>query len=319
MSCTSHSPTRVVSQGMPGARTQLWLALPPAAAGWLLVTFTLLKICLAGAAAVEQPGPARSEDAVALLAAAGGLVTCLWLALAAGATILAALAPHRAIGGWAGAASRHLLPATLRHAATVALGCGLLGGHTVAGHVPAGGPAPAWPATGGAIVTLSHTMSPLDPGLSSLDPGWGAAVPTGSHAATSAAATSDAAASDVGLDPGWVPQAERPATQAGTAVTMPGPRLRPSENAETCVVVRRGDTLWDIAARHLGTSPTAAEIAAEWPRWYAVNHALIGDDPNLVHPGQRLTPPTGATSRSRPTVARPSGPAGTSDPRGGRR
>ncbi|MFJ9567583.1 transglycosylase family protein [Streptomyces fuscichromogenes] len=42
--------------------------------------------------------------------------------------------------------------------------------------------------------------------------------------------------------------------------------------------VREGDTLSGIAERH-GTS---------WQRLYAANKAVIGDDPNLIMPGQRL-------------------------------
>ncbi|MCZ0989958.1 transglycosylase family protein [Streptomyces diastatochromogenes] len=42
--------------------------------------------------------------------------------------------------------------------------------------------------------------------------------------------------------------------------------------------VREGDTLSAIAARH-GTT---------WQRVYAVNKKVIGDDPNLIVPGQRL-------------------------------
>ena len=57
------------------------------------------------------------------------------------------------------------------------------------------------------------------------------------------------------------------------------------------VVVRRGDTLWAIAARHLGADASAADVAREWPRWHAANRAVIGDDPDLVRPGMRLVPP----------------------------
>lgn len=56
-------------------------------------------------------------------------------------------------------------------------------------------------------------------------------------------------------------------------------------------MVRRGDSLWDIASRHLGAEATATEIAHEWPRWYAANRSRIGDDPDLIVPGQRLVPP----------------------------
>ncbi|MER5861046.1 LysM domain-containing protein [Streptomyces sp900105245] len=43
-------------------------------------------------------------------------------------------------------------------------------------------------------------------------------------------------------------------------------------------MVRQGDTLSTIAASH-GTT---------WQRIYAANKAVIGEDPNLIVPGQRL-------------------------------
>ncbi|HET9658553.1 MAG TPA: LysM domain-containing protein, partial [Kineosporiaceae bacterium] len=60
---------------------------------------------------------------------------------------------------------------------------------------------------------------------------------------------------------------------------------------EEQVVVRRGDCLWDLAARRLGPMATAAEIAAESHRWYQANRGVIGPDPDLLRPGQLLRPP----------------------------
>jgi LysM domain len=62
-------------------------------------------------------------------------------------------------------------------------------------------------------------------------------------------------------------------------------------DSDASYVVRRGDTLWDIAARHLGPTASDAEIARDWPRWYAANRAVIGSDPNLLRPGQLLGAP----------------------------
>jgi nucleoid-associated protein YgaU len=59
-------------------------------------------------------------------------------------------------------------------------------------------------------------------------------------------------------------------------------------------VVRRGDSLWSIAARHLGPGASDAEIAAQWPRWWHANRAVIGTDPDLILPGTRLIPPSSA-------------------------
>jgi nucleoid-associated protein YgaU len=57
------------------------------------------------------------------------------------------------------------------------------------------------------------------------------------------------------------------------------------------VVVHRGDTLWDIARRHLGPGASDAEVAAAWPRWYATNQHVIGPDPDVLLPGQVLRAP----------------------------
>lgn len=92
---------------------------------------------------------------------------------------------------------------------------------------------------------------------------------------------------------GWVPVAE-PAVRAGT----PGPLLtgpRPREHRAEGVVVRRGDTLWAIVARALGPRATDAQVAAQWPRWYAANRAAIGPDPDLIQPGTTLHAPQVAT------------------------
>lgn len=64
------------------------------------------------------------------------------------------------------------------------------------------------------------------------------------------------------------------------------------------VVVRPGDTLWQLARSSLQQSseaaPGTAEVAAAWPSWWAANRDVIGDDPDLLLPGTVLRPPTGA-------------------------
>ena len=69
------------------------------------------------------------------------------------------------------------------------------------------------------------------------------------------------------------------------------PALRRTSTTSDTVTVRRGDTLWSIATAHLGSGATDAEVAAEWPHWYEVNRAVIGDDPDLLVPGQQLQAP----------------------------
>ena len=57
------------------------------------------------------------------------------------------------------------------------------------------------------------------------------------------------------------------------------------------VVVRPGDCLWSIAARDLAAGASDAAVDARWRAIYAANHALVGPDPGLVEPGQRLRLP----------------------------
>ncbi|MDF3300007.1 transglycosylase family protein [Streptomyces tropicalis] len=71
----------------------------------------------------------------------------------------------------------------------------------------------------------------------------------------------------------------REATPArGPASTPGGTAGRTGRDASGTYTVREGDTLSSIAARH-GTG---------WHRLYAANRAVVGADPNLIVPGQRL-------------------------------
>lgn len=73
-----------------------------------------------------------------------------------------------------------------------------------------------------------------------------------------------------------------------------GRRPRPEPPADgAVVVVGGGDTLWTIAARDLPGAP-AAEIARRCSAIYRANRSVVGDDPDLILPGQRLRlPPAG--------------------------
>jgi nucleoid-associated protein YgaU len=90
--------------------------------------------------------------------------------------------------------------------------------------------------------------------------------------------------------PGWLPDRPPPVISPHDARLL-APVLRPTSAASDTLTVRRGDTLWSIAAAHLGPGATDAEIAAEWPRWYEANTAVIGDDPDVIVAGQQLQAP----------------------------
>jgi hypothetical protein len=87
------------------------------------------------------------------------------------------------------------------------------------------------------------------------------------------------------------------------AVTPAAPRQRVPEAPAapvTTLVVAPGDNLWNLAAEQLGAHPSDEETAAAWQAVYALNRGLIGPDPDVIQPGQRLTlPPTGPEGAAR--------------------
>lgn len=73
----------------------------------------------------------------------------------------------------------------------------------------------------------------------------------------------------------------RPIAAADTiTAAAPPATIAPVAHAKT-YTVRRGDSLWKIAASHYGDG-------TQWRRLYANNRAVVGSNPALILPGQRL-------------------------------
>ena len=66
---------------------------------------------------------------------------------------------------------------------------------------------------------------------------------------------------------------------------------RPTGTGGHTVVVSIGDSLWSIAAADLPSGAGDALITARWHAVYAANRPLIGPDPAVLEPGQRLRLP----------------------------
>lgn len=90
--------------------------------------------------------------------------------------------------------------------------------------------------------------------------------------------------------PGWQPAAPviNPGMLAGPATRASAQEVEPQVEG---VTVHAGDSLWDIAARHLGHGASELDIALHWPRWYEANREHIGGNPDVLLPGQILQPP----------------------------
>jgi hypothetical protein len=258
----------------------------------------LLSTAAAGLSAlalrVAAPSPAASlrelsslEPAVdvsqPLVAAAALLAWALLAHLAlVGLLTLATALPGRC-GAAGDAVLRRCAPAGLRRAVALSLGVGLLVG-TGAGAASAA-PAPSaslsavsldWPAAAGAPASLDWP-APVD--------GPGTPAPSAAPAtpavliAPAAPVTTPALVAD--------PELVRAPTP-DEVVQVAGPAA-PQPTAD--VTVTAGDSLWSLARAALPSDATAQEVAQAWPSWWAANRAVIGDDPDLIHPGQSLRAP----------------------------
>lgn len=217
---------------------------------------------------------------------------------------------------WAALVLALLWAAVLIGLATAALLRGSIGGDD-AGRGHARGPGPLPTGVVGRVTALLLAVTALS-GLSSAAPALAAtAAPTAPSSATATststpphrnvlgpgegsratANTDDSCDSEEAPTPGWVPEkptrTEQRARECAHLVTG---RSVADDSGE--VVVRRGDTLWSLAAAHLGPHADARAIAAEWPRWYAANREVIGDDPDTLSIGTRLHTPDPALEGS---------------------
>jgi nucleoid-associated protein YgaU len=78
-------------------------------------------------------------------------------------------------------------------------------------------------------------------------------------------------------------------------------RAAPTPRPRHTVVVRQGDSLWSIAQRHLPPDAAARAIVRRWQAIYAANRALLGPNPDVIEPGQRLhLPPDDPPRKDRP-------------------
>jgi hypothetical protein len=68
-------------------------------------------------------------------------------------------------------------------------------------------------------------------------------------------------------------------TPSGSVDREPQPATPTATSTDGDVVVSDGDSLWSIAARHLGPGASAAATAIAWHQWYAANRQVVGDDP----------------------------------------
>lgn len=271
----------------------------------------LLLLAPARQSSALAPGAARPDEVLLALIAWAGVGLAAWLTLGSLLAVLALLP------GGAGRAATHVAervtPLAVRRLLTFTLGaavgsCALPAApvsSASSGPVTAGrggsGPAaqdpgttllPGYAPTGG---RAPRAQSPTDDALVRENQGPGFLPTLGQPASPriEAPAPSWAAATSAPAptrDPGYLPTAPPRVHDADRSrLLAPAPRIVASTHE--LVTVRRGDTLWSIVFRHLGSGASDVEVAHEWPRWFTANRTVIGEDPDLLVPGQQLRPP----------------------------
>jgi hypothetical protein len=229
----------------------------------------------------------HAEDLLGAAAAIIGALLVGWwflsLLLAGASTVLDRMGRIRAA-----AATRRLSPAFMQRLVLAALSVQLVAGP--AAHADTAGPGPEWAPTQQHVST-----APADHGngIDSSDPENG-----GDSADRQIArqpleeAPKDNAAPPSTVEPGWQPAA--PVVSPGLLAAPASRSVSSAGTGAASVTVLSGDTLWDIAASAMGPGATDVEVALEWPRWFEANRAIIGQNPDVLLPGQILQPPSAA-------------------------
>ena len=236
---------------------------------------------------IAAAGPAGPADGILLVAALGGVLLTLWLGL--GMTLSALSVLPGAVGHACRRLAGRIAPAAVRKVVAFILGTTLTAA-LVPGGVAAGtgrdAPRPGVVAAGRPVITAVR--------------GAADAAPDASFRVVSALVHDrvDRVDTEAAPPPTWSP--EGPVSRTALSPRAVPPRAVPPKASfpdvrtspvDGIVVVHRGDTLWSIAARHLGPTATAADIDTECHRWFATNRKVIGEDANLILPGQLLRPP----------------------------
>lgn len=188
-----------------------------------------------------------------VLSAAGLAAWAVWLWGALGLALTALAAAPGLLGATSAVLVRLVLPAAARRGAAGLLGLSL-------------GVAPLLGTVGVLLPTAASAAGPAATATGAAVPDWPSATTQSTGPAV----------------PDW------PAGSSATSVPPPSRSVH---------VVVRGECLWDIAAdsssRARTSTPTDSEIARDVAAWWSANAAVIGPDPDLLLPGQVLTPPAG--------------------------
>ncbi|MDN5656263.1 LysM domain-containing protein [Brevibacterium sandarakinum] len=226
---------------------------------YLLIACTISWLCLIGAFLTtwdHLPAPRSTTDLVVIIVVGTATVLFSRLGVVSLLTLLVRLLPHGRMRTIATRTVLRIVPTMLRSSVLAAASASLVVHAAHASPLPADAPS-----------LDDHRVSVAATAAPSLDPGWPTAVPD-----------------DPPPDPGWptAPPAAPPAA---------GPEPSPHQNGPTTDdeaevhIVGVGESLWSIAVNQPSSRGLTQDIVDDI---YSDNRDVIGANPNLIMPGQRL-------------------------------
>ncbi|GAA5229709.1 LysM peptidoglycan-binding domain-containing protein [Arthrobacter cryoconiti] len=285
-------------------------------ASMLFAGRSLLRLRLSGA---NANNPFSLEELIGALAAGLGIAVALWWLLALACAVISGVAQVRGRTRLA-STTAPWSPAFMRRLVAAVLGLNLLVAPLAVASPTFSGPIdPQWHptvATAPDFVSLTADIGNLPPqdltaGVApdinvpapDINPLWTPQAPTVDPGFLVRPETRPSpAAAPTPLTQSLPPHNQGQASRPGGG-KIGGPGSAGSEgigsandgssDGEEAIVVKRGDTLWSIAAAALGPFATDVEVAQAWPQWYRTNRFVIGADPNVILPGQVLHAPFG--------------------------
>jgi hypothetical protein len=249
------------------------------------------------------PGGARCarltvEDAVSGVSGLALLGCLLWLlaamAVAATSFVAARLSPGGPVAGWLECLAVRTCPAVVRRAVALVLGAALSTGTVAAQAAPTTPATPATPAGPGRPAPSSNLPELSQTGLGKAVGKAGSLVRRhDQRGLLDGLALPDrvTGAGAPAVAPAVVLRAQPAETPRNAPAGPAPPKAARAGETPAAVTVRPGDSLWSIAAGLLGPGASDAQVARAWHRIAALNAAQLGPDPDLIHPGTRLSIP----------------------------
>ncbi|WP_231446681.1 LysM peptidoglycan-binding domain-containing protein [Brevibacterium zhoupengii] len=260
---------------------------------YLLAACTISWLCLIGAFIttwIHLPAPRSTTDLVLLIIVGTAAMLSSRLGAVSLLTMLIRFLPRGRVRTWATGAALRIVPAVLRSSVLAVASASLTLHAAQAAPLPADPPAQeAHYAAVAAAPKAAPGSAAADVPDAALDPGWPTAV-----------------SDDPSLDPGWPtvpppadtdphgpgpsspPGQDRPAVDSGA----PDEDAGSGDSAPTGTddeagvhIVGVGESLWSIAVKQPSSGGTTHDIVDDI---YSANKDVIGANPNLIMPGQRL-------------------------------